>query len=205
MKMCNKFTALLLALVAWLPMCAATGDASALLADLRKHMSAPSVEALFTIDGADGPVQGSATMAGAKIAMTTPQMCVWYDGTTQWTYVTSSRELNISEPDAAELLATNPFAILTADATRYSSKRLADLAGNARIELVPADTSAGIASIVIAIDKRSKWPADIALTFTDGRKINLKVDKISAGQAEPISAFRYNKAAYPASEIIDLR
>lgn len=191
--------------MAWMPVCAATNDASKLLDELRKRMSSPSVEALFTIDGFDGPVQGSAILSGTKIAMTTPQMCVWYDGTTQWTYMTASREVNISEPDAAELLATNPFAILTADSSQYRSKSLADSAGKARVELIPADSSSGIAKILIAVENRSKWPADITVTFTDGRKISLKVDKISAGSAKPLSAFRYNKAAYPASEIIDLR
>lgn len=190
-------------LVASVPVFAATADAE--LAALRKKMSAPSVEAFFTIDGLEGPVQGSATMAGAKIAMTTPQMCVWYDGTTQWTYITASRELNISEPDAAELLATNPFAILSAGSGEYSCKKLADASGKTRLELTPADTSAGIAKIQVSVNRSTGWPSDIKVTFTDGRTISLKVDKISAGKAKPASTFRYNKAAYPASEIIDLR
>lgn len=205
MKICKKHLIAILGLLAVLPVLAVTGDAGGLLRELRERMSAPSIEALFTIDGFDGPVQGSATLSGSKLAMTTPQMCVWYDGTIQWTYLTDSRELNISEPDATDLLATNPFAILTSDGSEYRSKRLDDKGGKARIELLPTDTSTGISRIVVSMNRSTKWPTDIDITFSDGRKVSLKVDKISAGTARPLSVFRYNKAAYPASEIIDLR
>lgn len=205
MKICKKHLIAILGLLAVLPVLAVTGDAGGLLRELRERMSAPSVEALFTIDGFDGPVQGSATLSGSKLAMTTPQMCIWYDGTIQWTYLTGSRELNISEPDATDLLATNPFAILTSDGSEYRSKRLDDKGGKARIELLPTDTSTGISRIVVSMNRSTKWPTDIDITFSDDRKVSLKVDKISAGTARPLSVFRYNKAAYPASEIIDLR
>lgn len=205
MKICKNHLIAILGLLAVLPVLAVTGDAGGLLRELRERMSAPSVEALFTIDGFDGPVQGSATLSGSKLAMTTPQMCIWYDGTIQWTYLTGSRELNISEPDATDLLATNPFAILTSDGSEYRSKRLDDKGGKARIELLPTDTSTGISRIVVSMNRSTKWPTDIDITFSDDRKVSLKVDKISAGTARPLSVFRYNKAAYPASEIIDLR
>ncbi|MDE6135409.1 MAG: hypothetical protein K2F79_07525 [Muribaculaceae bacterium] len=184
---------------------AVDATAASLLQGLRKKMGAPTVEVFFTINGGDGPVQGSALMSGTKIAMTTPLMCVWYDGTTQWTYLTKNRELNISQPDASELLVTNPFAILSADASAYKARRLSDAYGMRRVELVPTDDASGIASIIVSINPEDSWPSAIKVTFTDNRSIGLAVDRIRKTDASPISAFRYNKAAYPADEIIDLR
>ena len=89
-------------------------SAATILSSLRSRMaSAPAVEAVFTINGGQGPVQGSVILSGAKYSMTTPQMSVWYDGRTQWTFLRNTNEVSITEPSADELLSTNPFAILS--------------------------------------------------------------------------------------------
>lgn len=205
MQKIRFLTATLILILASLASFAAKPAASQVLNQLRQKMSAPAVEVFFTIYGAQQPVQGSATLSGAKLAMTTPEMCIWYDGTTQWTYLASNREVNISEPSAAELLVSNPFAILSADTSEYKARRLSDAAGCDRISLSPADTSAGIVEIVVAVDKNTHWPKAVTVTFDDQRKIEMSIDRINAAKTKPAGTFRYNKAAYPADEIIDLR
>ena len=113
---------------------AAGPSASSILAQMRKSMLAkPAVEAQFTINGADGAVQGSALMAGAAFAFTTPQLDVWFDGRTQWVFLHSTGEVSITEPTADELATTNPFVVLSAYDTHYTSRRLPDSSGRRRV------------------------------------------------------------------------
>lgn len=181
-------------------------SASSILDKVRaRFTSAPSVEALFTISGAGSPMQGSAIMAGPSFTFTTPQLIVWFDGKTQWAYMKSSKEVNISEPETDEIMAANPFAILTSNSSYYTSLRIADKNGLQRVRLTPRDKNSEIDNIVVGINPSTGWPKTVTVTFADKRTVDLNIDKISAGNARNASTFRYDKALYPASDIIDLR
>ena len=185
---------------------AAADSASGILETMRKQvLSKPAVEAFFTINGGQGAVQGSIVMSGASFTMTTPQLKVWYNGKTQWTYLDSSGEVSITEPTAEELMASNPFAILSSYSTHYRSRRLDDNNGRKCVGLTPVDRNSGIEQIEVIADKSGKWPEAINITFDYKRKISLVIDKI-AGVAKPSeSIFRYDAKKQAATEIIDLR
>ena len=185
---------------------AAGNNAAALLAKVKsKIASSPSVEATFSINGGEGPVQGSATMAGEKYFMTTPVLTVWYDGRTQWTFLKSSNEVSITEPEVADLMASTPFAILSAPADSYKLRMLSDSEGRKRVELTPKSPLAGIENIVLFIKPATSLPAAIVVRFDDGRRVDVVIDNIAAGASKPISAFRYDAKRFPAQEVIDLR
>ncbi len=44
-------------------------------------------------------VEGSIDMLSDKFVLQVPDMITWFDGTTQWTYLKSSEEVNISIPE----------------------------------------------------------------------------------------------------------
>lgn len=185
---------------------AATGDAATLLKQVSARMAAsPSVEATFTINGGDGPVQGNASMAADKYFMTTPVLTVWYDGRTQWTFLKSSGEVSITEPTVDELMESNPFAILSSPADRYTLRMLGDSQGRKRVEMTPKSGLSGISKIVLFVDPSTHYPAAIVVNFDDGRAVDVVIDNITAAKAKPVGAFRYDSKLFPASEIIDLR
>lgn len=185
---------------------AAGGDAATILKQVRVRMAAsPSVEATFTINGGDGPVQGNASMAADKYFMTTPVLTVWYDGRTQWTFLKSSGEVSITEPTADELMESNPFAILSSPSDRYTLRMLGDSQGRKRVEMTPKSGLSGISKIVLFVDPTTHYPAAIVVNFDDGRAVDVVIDNITAAKAKPVSAFRYDSKRFPASEIIDLR
>lgn len=185
---------------------AAGGDAATILKQVRVRMAAsPSVEATFTINGGDGPVQGNASMAADKYFMTTPVLTVWYDGRTQWTFLKSSGEVSITEPTADELMESNPFAILSSPADRYTLRMLGDSQGRKRVEMTPKSGLSGISKIVLFVDPSTHYPAAIVVNFDDGRAVDVVIDNITAAKAKPVGAFRYDSKRFPASEIIDLR
>lgn len=184
----------------------ATATADAILQAMRSKLaSSAAVDLVFTINGGDGPMQGSATLAGASFVFNTPALNVWYDGRTQWTYLSSTREVSITEPDSDELISSNPFAIINSYAGHYKVRRLKDASGHQRVELIPLDKMSPFSSINLVVDPSTHWPTAIVLNFSDNRKIEVVIDKINGRGSVPESTFTYNAARYPASEIIDLR
>ena len=187
--------------------CAASPDAAAILAKMKAKINAsPSLEAVFTINGGEGPVEGNAFIAGSKYTMQTPQLKGWFDGRTQWTYLLNTGEVSITEPDASEQMASNPFAILSAHSDYYKSKRLSDSQGRYRVLLTPVGSASGIEKITLFINRATSLPSAIVINFDDGKSIEVVIDKISTGAAKPASAFRFDRAKFPTvQEIIDLR
>lgn len=206
MKNLKSYIFILLAIVATTASAAKSVTAESILDGLRSRIvGAPSVEAVFTINGGDGPVQGSVILAGSSYTMTTPQMRAWFDGRTQWTLINSSKEVNVTEPDRSDLMSTNPFAILTAHKDFYTARRLPDAGGMQRVELVPRDRTSAVSDFVISVNPRTGWPTALEISFDDGRKISVRIDRMSAGTAKAASAFAFNAKDFPAYEIVDLR
>lgn len=206
MKLYRILTIVLLSMTAVTGALAANITASSILTALRSSfVSAPAVEAAFTINGTDGQVQGSAIMSGAAFTFSTPQINVWYDGATQWAFLASTGEVSITEPSIEELAASNPFAILSNYDRYYTARRLPDSNGRKRVQLTPKDKSTGIESVVLIADNACKWVQAIIVKFSDGRSIDMVIDHI-ASRAKPSShTFRYDAKKHPATEIIDLR
>lgn len=184
---------------------AAVSAASVMDAMQAKLASSAAVEVMFTINGASGNVQGSAIMSGSAFFFETPDLCVWYDGKTQWALLRSSDEVNITEPTVEELTSTNPFAILSSYASTYKVRRLADSNGCYNLRLTPVSGKSAISAIDISCDIKTKWPRMVKIVFADKRHISLSVDSIKTIAKQPASVFRYDKAKFPAAEIIDLR
>lgn len=207
MKKIKYLLPIVIAAILALP-CMAAGPESAasIMGGLKKNIAEqPSVEAVFTIKSDNTPLQGSIIMSESKFTMKTPQLAVWYDGKTQWTLVEASKEVSISEPTADELMLTNPFAILTSYDGYYTARRLPDLKGRRRVQLVPKGHSTGIENIVVTIDAATHYPTAIVITFDDKQQLDVTIDKISGGNKKADAAFVFDIKKYPGFEINDLR
>lgn len=206
MRNLKAYISILLLAVAFAATAAGKETAESVLDGLRaKITGSPSVEAVFTINGGQGPVQGSLIMSGSKYTMTTPQMRAWFDGRTQWAMMMSSKEVNISQPDRNDLMATNPFAILTAHKDYYKARLMKGTSGMQRVELIPSDRTSVISQILVTVNQRTGWPTALDVVFDDGRKISVRIDSMTAGAKKRDSVFTYNPKEYPAFEIVDLR
>lgn len=181
----------------------ATVTGASLMEAMARKMSAPSVQAQFTVTAEGSDMQGHITISGARFSLDSPGVKVWYNGTDQWSFLPSSGEVSLTSPSAEELLSTNPFAILRDYASAYSVRRIADKAGKKRVELTPKSPGE-IARVRITVGTDS-WPAAAEVTFDDGRTVSLTVDHIQAGAAVPASSFTFNPARFPGVEVIDLR
>lgn len=200
----HRLLALILLIFAAVGAAAAPSAQSIMAAVKSNFTSAAAVEAMFTINGGSGPVQGSVQIAGARFNLSTPQLHVWYDGKTQWTYMNSTNEVSITEPTPEELAASNPFSVLSDYARFYNARKLQELNGLQRIELTPKSGGSGIERVVLCVDKKN-WPAVISIIFDDGQTVVVDIDSIKGRPALPTKSFRYDPKLHPAAETIDLR
>jgi len=47
-----------------------------------------------------------------KFKLEMPDMETWFDGKTQWVWIKSTNEVNVSTPSSAEIAAISPLALL---------------------------------------------------------------------------------------------
>ena len=79
--------------------------------------------ASFRLDGGkQGAVSGTIAIKGNKFFANTPQAKVWFDGKTQWAYLTRTDEVNISTPTQAEQMAMNPYTFINIYKSGYNTR-----------------------------------------------------------------------------------
>ena len=167
------------------------------------------MSARFTIRGADGDVSGTIVIARERFRMNSPQLNIWFDGRTQWSALAQTREVNITEPTAEELLTSNPFAIITDYSRSYNCRLLKNEAGTAanlrQVELTPKKSGADIRRAVITIDTRTLWPVKAVVTMASGATVNASVSNCATGKKLSASDFTFKPSALPGYEVVDLR
>ena len=191
---------LLLLLMVSFASVAAESAAGLLARCAEKLVSAPSVSAAFSIRASDGEdIAGSIVMA--------PRLRMWFDGRTQWTALDASKEVNVTEPTADELLASNPFAIITGYGSKYNCRLLPSTEKNSvrRVELTPKKAGADIRRAVIAIDTHTLWPVKVTITMASGATVDAVVSSCTVGKKLSASEFVFNPSSLPGYEVVDLR
>jgi outer membrane lipoprotein-sorting protein len=153
--------------------------------------------------------EGKINIKGDKFTLATPDLRTWYDGTTQWTYMERSEEVNITSPVGDELQLTNPAILLKSykkgfnascrgESTAFNGKATYD------IELTPKKKN-NITKIALQIEKFSSLPASISVEMKNGTNNVIHISELKKDVNQPDSFFVFNEADYPGAEIIDLR
>lgn len=153
--------------------------------------------------------EGILDMKGDKFVLNTPDMITWFDGHTQWTYLTSSDEVNVSTPAAEELQFTNPALLLRTYkkgfTPRYKGEGTAPNGKAAyEIELTPKKKG-DILSVNVQIEKRTYYPASITVESKNGIRHTIRISRLKTNVNQPDAFFVFKEADFPGAEIIDLR
>lgn len=200
----------------FLMLCALVAGAASTAASLLEQCSAKlfgphAVSARFTLRTAQGEeLSGNIVMARESFRLASPQLKIWFDGRTQWTASAALKEVNVTEPTAEELLAGNPFAIISGYATHYNYRML-PLAKGATpevrdVELTPRNAATSdIRRAVVSIDTRTHWPRRIVVTMASGATATATVSDCRTLPKQPRSTFTFKAADLPGYEIVDLR
>ncbi len=170
---------------------------------------AGSVRAAFTVQTSEGTSAGIIRLKGEKFLLETDGSTTWFDGHTQWTYLESSDEVNVSEPTAEELQSINPYAWLSVYKQGFVPKL--DEAENAKLKslykvvLAAEDLKQDLLCIVLYVTKDTYCPKLIGMSQRGGETVVIVINSYQEGESYPDALFVFDKKAHPSAEVIDLR
>lgn len=149
-------------------------------------------------------VEGSIDMQSDKFVLQVPDMITWFDGTTQWTYLKSSEEVNISIPEKEELLQTNPCLLLQSYKKAFDCKFIEKKGDVCKLSLIPKQHSE-ITEIEIFVNEKQTALTHITVIQKDGQKTDVDIIRYETNTNFPANHFVFQKGLFPYAEIIDLR
>ena len=153
-----------------------------------------------------GSENGYLIMKGEKFYLNNQSIQSWYDGKTQWSYLTDNEEVNISSPTKEEIQAISPYHLLKRYKSDYTyiyigqSKRKGKLVHE--INLTSKTDIINDIKLIISDDNKP-----VAILFYRNNKLMSEVNITSLQTDSKIDdkLFRFDKTKYPQVEIIDLR
>lgn len=145
---------------------------------------------------------GTISVKGKKFYATTAQADIWFDGKTQWTYMKSNKEVNISTPNESQLQAINPYNFINIykNGFTYTMKTSGS---NYEIHLTATNNKRNIQEMYIYANKNTYVPSQIKMR--QGTKWNTITISNFKKAALNDNLFRFSHNKYPEAEIIDLR
>lgn len=157
--------------------------------------------AQFTISGGKiGATSGTISIKGNKFCATTPQATMWYDGTTQWTYMKANNEVNIATPDAHKQQMMNPYTFISLYKKGYNLS--VKTQGKVHQVHMVAQGNAAIKEMYITIDSNYR-PTQVRMN-QKGTWTTIQIRNFSAKNLSD-ATFRFNSKDYPKAEVVDLR
>ncbi len=202
----SRLLTVLMALIAAVFTAGAADNATAIMQRCAaKFSNAPSVTVNFAIAHSSGADNGTLIMSKKMFKISSPDLSIWFDGTTQWTYMASSKEVNITEPTGEELMESNPFEVISSFGSHFRCRQLKSSPGSDIIELTPGSAGMTIRSAKITISKSTGWPTAMVIAFDGGNTLSVSINKVTVGAAMQAKQFKFDGKAYPGVEIVDLR
>ncbi len=154
-----------------------------------------------------GTTEGTLLLKGDKFYLNSGGVQSWFDGKTQWSYLESSEEVNVSSPTPEELQTINPYSLLSIYKKGYNYKYAGAKSRNGKqgyeVILTP-EREQDIASITLFVSKAYQ-PLYIKVEQSNNSVNEIIVTSYQTHQPLDDTAFRFDKKKYPDAEVIDLR
>ena len=161
------------------------------------------VTANFTVTGKNiGSTSGRISVKGRMFQATTPQAIIWFNGKTQWTYMKSQQEVNVSNPTEAQLQAINPYNFINIYKKGYSYT-MKTVGGGYEVHLKATDKKRSIQEMYVTVNKSTYAPSQVKMRQgTKWTTINISsLKKANISNA----TFTFPAKDYPNAEVVDLR
>ncbi len=156
----------------------------------------------FTISGEKTNASGKIMIKGNKFMATTPEATVWYNGKTQWTYMKSTEEVNVSNPTESQQAQMNPYKFITLYKSGYTLS-MKNVSGGYEVHLVAQSQNRGINELYITVNSSTYIPSKVRMR--QGSKwTNITISNFKAANLSD-AFFNFNSKDFPNAEVIDLR
>ena len=127
---------------------------------------------------------------------------MWFDGKTQWSYLKSTNEVNITTPTEAKRMKMNPYTFITMYKSGYNMG-VKTSGSNYVVHLTAQNKQRSVQELYVTVNKTTYTPVQVRMkegnTWTTINISNFKAAKL------PDSTFTFNAKDYPTAEVIDLR
>lgn len=166
--------------------------------------SYPSCSATYSASlSGQGSSSGTITIQGNKFFVISGQVNAWFDGKTQWMYMPTSNEVNITTPTAQEIQRMNPYYFLNLYKSGYDLKLVTS--GTNYVVTLTAQNGQSIKSMEITIDSKNYLPSRVTMTSKKGSTSTISISNIKKGSKLAESAFQFPQKQYPRATVVDLR
>lgn len=154
-----------------------------------------------------GSQNGKLLLKGNRFYLECDGVKSWFDGHTQWSYVSQNEEVTVSNPTDEELQSINPYTWISMyrHGFNYSYGGQKTLKGKSgeQIILTPQKKQ-DIKQITLLIGK-DNIPQYICIEDRQGYKQEIIVQSYRSNQQYNDNTFRFDARQYPNAEIIDMR
>jgi hypothetical protein len=159
-------------------------------------------------NGISESFEGTVVMKNDKFVLETPDMKTWFDGTTQWTYMLRTGEVNVITPAGSDLQFLNPMILLQSYRKDFNVSYIGEsTSANAKtaydIVLIPKKKD-DIEKVELQIEKNTSLPAKLVVTMRNDMCSVIHVKEIKE-TAYTDDIFSFPASEYPDAEIVDLR
>ncbi len=178
----------------------------------KKYKAIPTFEANITnvltnaTDGIKEESKVKITVKGEKFKLLLEGQEIINNGTTVWTYLPSSKEVNIDnfDPKSDDI---NPVKIFDVYKTGFKYLYLGDKteAGFDEVDLVPEKKNAQYFKIKMMISKKDKSIQSWTMFDKSGNRYKYLITKFTPNVKIDDSFFGFDAKKYPGVEVIDLR
>jgi outer membrane lipoprotein-sorting protein len=156
-----------------------------------------------------GESKATLSVKSEQFMLKSPDAQVWFDGKTQWSYMSSTEEVNISTPTPVELQTLNPYLLFRTypNEYNYALGTVNLFKGKAidQVMLTGKTTHQSIIRVSLYLSKESHLPVYLEVEQRDGTCSEITITRCRTGQKFASSLFTFNKKEFPQAEIIDLR
>jgi len=150
---------------------------------------------------------GTLIVAGEKYHLNIAGQEVISDGTTLWTYLVDSEEVQVNEVDPEE--GFSPEKLLSSYNENYTAKKGKDLVVDGKkfyqLKLKPKDKDSNFDYVTLVIDKSAFQLSKFIIHDFDGNIFTYDIKQFVTDSEIPDDVFSFDTAKHPDVEVIDMR
>jgi outer membrane lipoprotein carrier protein len=173
---------------------------------------APSVSMTFKMITTDltenrsDTVKGSIILSKDKYMLSLGENLVWYNGETNWNYLTAEKEVTITKPDKKDNSFQNrPSLMFSMYKSGYKSRLIEEKTDLYVIDLYPEDAKSDLIRVRLNIKKSDLSLKSLEYKRRDGLVITLQIVDYNLKQKPSSDTFVFQADKYKGVEINDMR
>lgn len=159
--------------------------------------------AKFAVSGSKiGTASGTIAIKGSMYHVSTPKAIVWFNGKTQWSYLKSTNEVNVTTPSAAQRMKMNPYAFITLYKSGYNLG-VTTKGGNQVVHMTAQNKAQAVQEIYLTVNSKTFVPSMVKMK-ENGTWTTISISGFTTKSLSN-STFTFKQKEFPSAEVIDLR